>query len=54
MGHGHIGDPMTTLDVAEQAELLNAIREQLGLKLQTSRAPYDVILIEAISPLRPD
>jgi uncharacterized protein (TIGR03435 family) len=31
-----------------------ALREQLGLKLQSSRGPVDVIVIESIQPLIPD
>jgi uncharacterized protein (TIGR03435 family) len=31
-----------------------ALREQLGVKLQSTRGPVDVIMIEAIQPLIPD
>jgi len=53
-GTGEIGDPVSTLGVTEQAALLTAIREQLGLSVETRRVPHDVIVIDAVSPLTPD
>jgi uncharacterized protein (TIGR03435 family) len=36
------------------AALLTAIREQLGLKLEATRGPYDVLVVESISRPTPD
>ena len=36
------------------ASLLTAAREQLGLELQPTRAPYDVLVVESISRPNPD
>jgi len=49
-GTGNIGDPVSTLGVDGQAALVTAIREQLGLKLQTRRELQDVIVIDTVSP----
>jgi uncharacterized protein (TIGR03435 family) len=48
-----IGDPVSILGVNEQAALLTAIREQLGLRLQMSRTSPHVIVIDAVSPSTP-
>jgi uncharacterized protein (TIGR03435 family) len=52
-GTGSIGDPITA-GVEEQSALLTALREQLGLKLETTRALQDVIVIDAVSTPTPD
>jgi len=41
------GDP-----VADQAGMLSAMREQLGLRLEPATAPLDVLVIKSVS--RPD
>jgi len=53
-GSGTIDNPVSTLRVNEQAALLTAIREQMGLRLQTRSAPHDVIVIDAVSQTTPD
>ena len=52
-GSGTNDNPVSTLRVNEQAALLTAIREQMGLRLQTRRAPHDVIVIDAVSQTTP-
>jgi uncharacterized protein (TIGR03435 family) len=54
---GDDGDP--TKDPSDQtperrADLLTALREQLGLTLDATRAPYDVLVIESISRPTPN
>jgi uncharacterized protein (TIGR03435 family) len=53
-GTGNIGDAISTIGVDEQAALLTALREQLGLRLQTTRAPHEVIVVDAVSTLTPN
>jgi uncharacterized protein (TIGR03435 family) len=53
-GSGNIGEVITTIGVDQQAALLTAMREQLGLKLETTRAPYEVIVVDAVSPPTPN
>jgi uncharacterized protein (TIGR03435 family) len=53
-GSGNIGEALTTIGVDEQAALLTALREQLGLRLDTTRAPYDVIVVDAVSAPTPN
>ena len=53
-GTGEIGQAIATIGVDEQAALLTALREQLGLRLETTRAPYEVIVVDAVSPLSPN
>src|SRR4051812_18789192 len=47
-GTGSIGDPVSTLGVNEQAALLTAVREQLGLRLEPHRGPLEVLVIDHI------
>jgi uncharacterized protein (TIGR03435 family) len=54
---GDAGDP--TKDPSDQtpegrAALLTALREQLGLTLEATRAPYDVLVVESISRPTPN
>ena len=54
---GEPGDP--NADPSDQtpeqrAALLTALREQLGLTLEATRAPYDVLVIESISRPTPN
>jgi uncharacterized protein (TIGR03435 family) len=51
---GNFGEVISTLAVDEQAALLTALREQLGLKLDTARAPYEVIVVDAVSEPTPN
>lgn len=53
-GTGNIGDAISTIGVDEQSALLTALREQLGLRLETTRAPYEVIVVDAVSTLTPN
>ena len=53
-GTGNIGDAIATIGVEEQAALLTALRDQLGLKLETARAPQEVIVVDAVSPPTPN
>ena len=48
-GTGNIEQVISTIGVDEQAALLTALREQLGLRLDTTRAPYEVIVVESVS-----
>ena len=47
-GTGNIGQAISTIGVDEQSALLTALREQLGLRLDTTRAPYEVIVVDAV------
>jgi uncharacterized protein (TIGR03435 family) len=53
-GTGSIEGVITTIGVEQQAALLTAIRDQLGLRLATTRAPYPVIVIDEVSPPTPN
>ena len=53
-GTGNISDPIATLGVNEQTALRGLLGEQLGLKLDVTRAPYEMIVVDAISTLTPD
>jgi bla regulator protein blaR1 len=53
-GTGNIGGAISTIGVDEQAALLTAIREQLGLRLNTTRAPYEVIVVDVVSAPTPN
>jgi uncharacterized protein (TIGR03435 family) len=48
------GQEISTIGVDEQSALVTAVREQLGLRLGTTRAPYDVIVVDAVSTLTPN
>ena len=53
-GTGNIGGELSAIGPDEQAALLTAIREQLGLRLNTTRAPYEVIVVDAVSAPTPN
>jgi uncharacterized protein (TIGR03435 family) len=53
-GTGNFAEVISTIGVEQQAALLTAIRDQLGLRLDTTRAPYPVIVIDEVSPLTPN
>jgi uncharacterized protein (TIGR03435 family) len=55
-GNGNIepGQAISTIGVDEQSALLTALREQLGLRLDTTRAPYEVIVVDAVSTPTPN
>jgi uncharacterized protein (TIGR03435 family) len=53
-GTGSIDDPITTLGVEEQALLLRAARDQLGLRLESARVPFDMIVVDEITALTPN
>jgi len=53
-GTGNIGQAISTIGVDEQSALLAALREQLGLRLATTRAPYEVIVVDAVSTPTPN
>ena len=53
-GTGNIGEAISTIGVDEQSALLTAMREQLGLKLETTRAPYEVIVVDDVSAPTPN
>jgi Protein of unknown function (DUF3738) len=48
------GQALSTIGVDEQSALLTALREQIGLKLDTTRAPYEVIVVDAVSRPTPN
>jgi uncharacterized protein (TIGR03435 family) len=48
------GQALSTIGVDEQSALLTALREQLGLRLDTMRAPYEVIVVDAVSTPTPN
>jgi uncharacterized protein (TIGR03435 family) len=48
------GQALSTIGVDEQSALLTALREQRGLRLETTRAPNEVIVVEAVSAPAPD
>jgi uncharacterized protein (TIGR03435 family) len=48
------GQALSTIGVDEQSALLTALREQLGLRLDTTRAPYEVIVVDAVSTPTPN
>jgi uncharacterized protein (TIGR03435 family) len=35
--------------IESSAEVFTGLREQLGLKLEAARAPYDVLVVDAVS-----
>jgi uncharacterized protein (TIGR03435 family) len=39
---------------ADAASIFTAVQEQLGLKLEPSRSPFDVVVIESVERPRPD
>jgi uncharacterized protein (TIGR03435 family) len=53
-GTGNIGQAISTIGVDEQSALLTSLREQLGLKLNTTRAPYELIVVDAVSTPTPN
>ncbi len=53
-GTGSFGQAISTIGVDEQAALLTALREDLGLRLDTTRAPYEVIVVDAVSTPTPN
>jgi bla regulator protein blaR1 len=54
-GTGNIGgQEISTIGVDEQSALLTALREQLGLRLETTRAPYEVFVVDAVSAPTPN
>jgi uncharacterized protein (TIGR03435 family) len=53
-GDGNIADPIATLGVNEQAALQAAVRDDLGLRLQSKREPMDVIVLDAVSAPTPN
>ena len=55
-GTGNIASAqaISTIGVDEQSALLTALREQLGLRLNTPRAPYEVIVVDAVSAPTPN
>jgi len=49
-----LGQTLSTIGVDEQSALLTALREQLGLRLDTTRAPYEGIVVDAVSTPTPN
>jgi uncharacterized protein (TIGR03435 family) len=43
-----LGEP-NQQTIESSAEVFTGLREQLGLKLDATRAPYDVLVIDAVS-----
>ena len=46
--------PDATTPVDDAPTLFNAVQQQLGLKLQSERAPVDVLVIDSVEPPTPD
>jgi uncharacterized protein (TIGR03435 family) len=42
--------PDATTPVDDAPTLFNAVQQQLGLKLQSERAPVDVLVIDSVEP----
>jgi uncharacterized protein (TIGR03435 family) len=48
------GQALSTIGVDEQSALLTTLREQVGLRLDSIRAPYEVIVVDAVSTSTPN
>ena len=51
---GLVGDYELTLEYGKDVSVFTALREQLGLTLEPSRAPLPVLIVERIEPPTPD
>jgi len=51
-GYPPVPNQAATID--STAELITALREQLGLKLEGTREPHDVLVVDSISRPTPD
>jgi uncharacterized protein (TIGR03435 family) len=48
------GPPAGNLPPEDVAAIFTALQDQLGLKLESSRAPFDVVVIDAVRRPTPD
>ena len=46
--------PDATTPVDDAPTLVNAVQQQLGLKLQSERSPVEVLVIDSVEPPTPD